>query len=159
MDTEMTNDTAIAARLRRLGAGAGEAAVPFGYDGLMDRHATRVARSRRRQRAARAAAIALVIALAGASLWRLEPSPSRPVVAVAATEVEPAAVSQPRLVRAGTYLAVAALEDHIARVDDALNDALVGGDVEGAARLERTRAELMNSYTHVRYAEMLSANL
>jgi hypothetical protein len=54
---------------------------------------------------------------------------------------------------------VAALEDHIARVDDALNDARVGGDAGAVARLERARAELMNSYTHVRYAEMLSANL
>ena len=158
MDTEMTNDTAIAARLRRLGASSGEAAVPFNYDGLMDRHATRATRSRRRHRMARATAAALVIALAGASLWRLEPIQSRPVLAVAA-EAEPPANPQPRLVRAGSYLAVAALEDHIARVDDALNDARLLGGSDEVTRLERTRAELINSYTHVRYAEMLSANL
>jgi hypothetical protein len=158
MDTDTTNDNAIAARLRRLDASSPEAAAPFSYDGLMDRHATRAVRLRRRHRVARATAGALVIALVGASAWRLEPPKARPVVAVAA-EVEPAVKPQPRMVRAGSYLAVAALEDHIARLDDALNDARVGGDVEGAARLESTRAELMNSYTHVRYAEMLSANL
>ena len=61
--------------------------------------------------------------------------------------------------RADTYLAVAALEDHIASLDDALNDARaarrIGAEV---ARLERTRAELVDSYTSVRYAEMVSAN-
>jgi len=53
---------------------------------------------------------------------------------------------------------VAALEDHIASVDDALNYALLRGGTDDVARLERTRAELMNSYTQVRYAEMVSAN-
>jgi hypothetical protein len=158
MDTDSTNDNAVAVRLRRLDASTGEAAAPFSYDGLMDRHAMRDVRLRRRHRVARATAAALVIALVGTSAWRLEPPKSRAVVAVAA-EVEPAVNPQPRIVRAGSYLAVAALEDHIARLDDALNDARVGGDVEGAARLESARAELMNSYTHVRYAEMLSANL
>ena len=60
--------------------------------------------------------------------------------------------------RADTYLAVAALEDHIASVDDALNYARLRGGTDDVARLERTRAELMNSYTQVRYAEMVSAN-
>ena len=66
---------------------------------------------------------------------------------------------QPRIVRADSYMAVAALEDHIASVDDALSVARAyspsGAEV---ARLERTRAELLDSYTQVRYAEMVSAN-
>ena len=65
---------------------------------------------------------------------------------------------QPRIVRADTYLAVAALEDHIASVDDALNYARLRGGTAEVARLERTRAELIDSYTQVRYAEMVSAN-
>jgi hypothetical protein len=62
-------------------------------------------------------------------------------------------------VRADTYLALAALEDHIASIDDALSDARVAGP-RGAevARLERTRADLLDSYAQVRYAEMVSAN-
>ena len=60
--------------------------------------------------------------------------------------------------RADTYLAVAALEDHIANVDDALNYARLRGGAADVARLERTRTELINSYTQVRYAEMVSAN-
>jgi hypothetical protein len=69
------------------------------------------------------------------------------------------AVPEQRLVRADTYLALAALEDHIASIDDALNDArLVAPRGVEVARLERTRAELMDSYTRVRYAEMVSAN-
>jgi hypothetical protein len=159
METDTTHDAAIAARLRRLEAGAAECAVPFGYDALMERHAIRGARSRRRRRVARASATAFVVALLGASVWRLGSTDPRPEAVVAVPAVEPAVNAQPRMVRAGSYLAVAALEDHIARVDDALNDARVGGDAGAVARLESTRAELMNSYTHVRYAEMLSANL
>jgi len=159
MDTDMTHDAAIAARLRRLEANTGAADAPFNYDGLLERDAARAARARRRQRTARATAGALVIALVGASAWRLELPDPRPEVAVAAAEPEAAANRQPRIVRADSYLAVAALEDHIARVDDALNDARVGGDAGAVVRLESARAELMNSYTHVRYAEMLSANL
>ena len=66
--------------------------------------------------------------------------------------------SQPRIVRADTYLAVAALEDHIATLDDALNVARLRGGSAEVARLERTRAELFDSYTQVRYAQLVSAN-
>jgi hypothetical protein len=69
------------------------------------------------------------------------------------------AVPPPRIVRADTYLAVAALEDHIASVDDAINVARMYSP-EGAevARLERARNDLLDSYARVRYAEMVSAN-
>jgi hypothetical protein len=73
-----------------------------------------------------------------------------------ATAEEPR--TQPRIVRADTYLAVAALEDHIASVDDALNYARVRGGAADVARLERTRAELLASYSQLRYAERVSAN-
>jgi hypothetical protein len=61
-------------------------------------------------------------------------------------------------VRADSYLAVAALEDHIATLDDALNYARLRGGTADVARLERTRAELVASYSQLRYAEMVSAN-
>ena len=71
----------------------------------------------------------------------------------------PVRVPEQRLVRADTYLALAAIEDHIASIDDALSDARViapgGAEV---ARLERTRAELLDSYVRVRYADMVAAN-
>jgi hypothetical protein len=65
---------------------------------------------------------------------------------------------QPRIVRADTYLAVAALEDHIASLDDALSLARLRNGSAEVARLERTRAELLDSYAQVRYAERVSAN-
>lgn len=158
MDTDMTTDSGIGARLRRLDTYTAEPAAPFGYDALMDRHAGRQARSRRRRNFARGAAGALVVALVGASIWRLEQEGVKPVA-----EIQPdAAVSTvplPRIVRADTYLAVAALEDHIASVDDAINVARMyspqGAEV---ARLERARNDLLDSYARVRYAEMVSAN-
>src|SRR3954451_1341378 len=113
-------DTELGARLRRLDATDAAASPLFGYDALMARHATTQTNRRRRQRIARATAGALVIAVAGASVWRLAPHDvARSVAATPAPQVE----AQPRMVRADSYLAVAALADHIARLDDALNDA------------------------------------
>ena len=149
---------AIGARLRRLGASPDDATPPFDYDELMERHATRAARAQRRRHIARATAGALVVAFIGASVWRLEPSSVAPPVVVAA-EATRASAAEPRIVRADTYLALAALEDHIARVDDAISAARIyaprGAEV---ARLERTRNELLDSYAQVRYAELVSAN-
>ena len=48
--------------------------------------------------------------------------------------------------------------DHIATLDDALNVARLRGGSAEVARLERTRAELFDSYTQVRYAQLVSAN-
>ena len=156
MDTE-ANDTELVAKLRRLDAGI--ALTPgFDYQGLLENHAARRSRAHRRQAYARGTAAALVVALIGASFWRLdhqgEISPPRDDGASAAL-----VAAEPRIVRADTYLAVAELEDHIASIDDALNVARVyaprGAEV---ARLEQTRAELLDSYARVRYAEMVSAN-
>ena len=63
-----------------------------------------------------------LVALVGASVWRLEqpgvdPRSKRSALPLSARAPAP----QPRIVRADTYLAVAALEDHIASIDDALN--------------------------------------
>jgi len=157
MDTE-ANDTELVAKLRRLDAGI--ALTPgFDYQGLLENHAARRSRAHRRQAYARGTAAALVVALIGASLWRLdnqgETSPPPDDGAPTSSEV----AAEPRIVRADTYLAVAELEDHIASIDDALNVARVyaprGAEV---ARLEQTRAELLDSYARVRYAEMVSAN-
>ena len=52
----------------------------------------------------------------------------------------------------------ASSEDHLASLDDALNDARVNAAPADVARLERTRAELLTSYTQLRYAERVSAN-
>jgi hypothetical protein len=152
------HDTGIAVRLRRLEASSA-ADAPFSYDDLMNRHATRAARAQRRHRLARAAAGVLVVAFVGASVWRLGPADVNPDVPGATIEEATADVAQPRIVRADTYLALAALEDHIARVDDALNVARLSSP-RGAevARLERTRNELLDSYAQVRYAELVSAN-
>lgn len=157
MDIEM-NDGDLVARLKRLDA-ATAPDVGFDYAGLIDRHATRQRRERRRLAIARGTATALIVSMLGISLWRFEQQPG----GVAQTDVEASPVadaeaSQPRIVRADTYLAVAALEDHIASIDEALNDARLGGGSAEVARLERTRAMLMDSYASVRYAEMVSAN-
>ena len=151
-------DTSTVNQLRRLEAGTPGPSLPFDYDGLMARHASRVARDRRRQRIARAAAGVLVVAFIGASVWRLEPAETVPRAEVVSND-SPSIAAQPRIVRADTYLALAALEDHIARVDDAISVARMyapqGAEV---ARLERTRNELLDSYAQVRYAELVSAN-
>ena len=159
MDTEVMNAELIA-RLNRLDASAAPAPPSFGYESLIDRHAAKEARARRRLAIARGTASALVIALVGASVWRFEQPPSSTPAALSIpASADTAGSTQPRIVRADTYLAVAALEDHIASLDDALNVARVvaprGAEV---ARLERTRAELLDSYAQVRYAELVSAN-
>jgi len=156
MDTD--NDAEIVTRLRRLDAAA-DTSAPFAYDGMVTRQAARESGRRRRRNFARGTAGALVIALVGASVWRIDhPDVGVPVEAPQ-SETIASADPQPRIVRADTYLAVAALQDHIASVDDALNEARAyaphGAEV---ARLELARNELLDSYTRVRYAEMVSAN-
>jgi hypothetical protein len=154
-----TEHDELIARLRRLDAAAPAAPPAFDYDGLLERHATGIARTRRRLTMARGTAVMLLVALVGASFWRLDQGAVViPDEATAAVAAEPRS-AQPRIVRADTYFAVAALEDHIATVDDALNYARVNGQQADVTRLERTRAELFDSYRRVRYAEMLSANL
>ena len=161
MDIEDTRDIDIAARLKRLDVAAGKAEVGFGYDALLDRHATRQRRDRRRLAFARGTASALVVAMVGVGVWRFDQPPGSPPQRGAeepALAAAAAPASQPRIVRADTYFAVAALEDHIASIDDALNDARLSGGSADVARLERTRALLVDSYTSVRYAEMVNAN-
>jgi len=158
MDTDTNNDIDLVARLKRLDAAAAPN-VGYDYGTLIDRHASRQRRSRRRQTIARGTATALVVSMLGLSLWRFEQQTG----GVPQTETEQAAVAdaqanQPRIVRADTYFAVAALEDHIASLDEALNDARLGGGAAEVARLERTRAMLVDSYASVRYAEMVNAN-
>lgn len=158
MDTEV-NDTELAARLRRLESAGAESAPGYDYHGLLARRAAREARARRRSAAARGTALALVLALVGASAWRLDVDRRQRVVRGDAPPPAAAHETEPRIVRADTYLAVAALEDHIASIDDALNVARAYAPRgEEIARLERTRAELLDSYAQVRYAELVSAN-
>jgi hypothetical protein len=156
MNADDNHDVELAARLKRLDASATVVAPTFGYETMIERNAQRQVRARRRLHAARATAGALVVALVGASIWRFEQAPPPPAVVAAQAEGR---AQQPRIVRADTYFAVAALEDHIASVDDALSVARAysprGAEV---ARLERTRDELLNSYSQVRYAQMVSAN-
>ena len=154
MDSEVTH-VELVARLKCLDASAHPAVPGFDYDGLLVRHEAGRRRARRRDALARGSAMAMLVALVGASLWRLD---GRGVATPAPVAVAQPEASQPRMVRADTYLAVAALEDHIASVDDALNYARLNGGGAEVARLERTRAELFDSYTRVRYAEMVNAN-
>jgi hypothetical protein len=158
MDSDETRDAELVARLRRLDAGAGAPAPAFDYDGMLTRHAQGMASARRRAVLTRVAAVGLVVALVGASAWRLEQHRADPAETMAKAVPAPQPAPQPRIVRADTYFAVAALEDHIASVDDLLNVARLRGGTEDVARLERTRAELIASYQQVRYAEMVSAN-
>ncbi len=156
MDTEAI-DNDIAARLKRLEASA-TPAVSFGYDALIDRHAAKQVRAGRRLKVARGTASVLIVALVAASVWRFDQPLNGEAVVNEPIAEESSQASQPRIVRADSYLAVAALEDHIATLDDALNVARLRGGSAEVARLERTRAELFDSYTQVRYAQLVSAN-
>ena len=156
MDTEAI-DNDIAARLKRLEASS-TPAVSFGYDALIDRHAAKQARAGRRLKVARGTASVLIVALVAASVWRFDQPLNGEAVVNEPIAEESSQASQPRIVRADSYLAVAALEDHIATLDDALNVARLRGGSAEVARLERTRAELFDSYTQVRYAQLVSAN-
>jgi hypothetical protein len=156
MDTEAT-DNELVARLKRLDASAAPA-VNFGYEALIGRHAAKQARARRRLKVARGTASVLIVALVAASVWRFDQPLDGELVVNEPVAEDNSQASQPRIVRADTYLAVAALEDHIATLDDALNVARLRGGSAEVARLERTRAELFDSYTQVRYAELVSAN-
>jgi hypothetical protein len=156
MDTEAI-DNDLAARLKRLEASSAPA-VSFGYDALIDRHAAKQVRARRRLKVARGTASVLIVALVAASVWRFDQPLDGEVVVNEPVSEGSSQTSQPRIVRADTYLAVAALEDHIATLDDALNVARLRGGSAEVARLERTRAELFDSYTQVRYAQLVSAN-
>ena len=154
------DDGEISSRLKRLDAGSAGPAPGFDYQGMLERHAGRKARSRRRIAVARGAAATLAVAMIGLCVWRLD----RTGEIVAAPVAEPeslhdAAPPERRLVRADTWLALATIEDHIASIDDALSDARMieprGAEV---ARLERARAELLDSYASVRYADRVAAN-
>jgi hypothetical protein len=160
--TEHMSDGDLVGRLRRLDSGAQAPAPVFDYQGMLDRHTAGKARARRRAAIARGTATALVIAMIGVSVWRLDRPAQQPASsagAVTESPTPPQGAPEQRLVRADTYLALAAIEDHIATIDDALNDArlLAPGGSE-VARLERTRAELLDSYVRVRYADMVAAN-
>jgi hypothetical protein len=156
MDTEAT-DNDLAARLKRLEASS-TPAVSFGYDALIERHAAKQVRAGRRLKVARGTASVLFVALVAASVWRFDQPLNGEAVVNEPIAEESSQASQPRIVRADSYLAVAALEDHIATLDDALNVARLRGGSAEVARLERTRAELFDSYTQVRYAQLVSAN-
>lgn len=156
MDTEAI-DNDLAARLKRLEASS-TPAVSFGYDALIERHAAKQVRAGRRLKVARGTASVLIVALVAASVWRFDQPLNGEAVVNEPIAEESSQASQPRIVRADSYLAVAALEDHIATLDDALNVARLRGGSAEVARLERTRAELFDSYTQVRYAQLVSAN-
>ena len=159
MDTEDPRDSELVARLKRLDVTTEQLDLHFGYEGLIDRHAAKTRRARRRHALARGTASLLVVAMVGVGVWRFDQEQGVQTVEV----IQPEIISddrgvQPRMVRADTYFAVAALEDHIASIDDALNDARLGRGPADVARLESTRALLVDSYTRVRYAEMVNAN-
>jgi hypothetical protein len=158
MDTDVA-DTELIAKLKRLDASATPSGIGFDYETLLDRHAAKSSRARRRLAIARGTAGALVVALVAASVWRFDqPIEVQPVAANTAMYEEAELATQPRIVRADNWLAVAALEDHIASLDEALNVARQSGGAAEVARLEQTRAELFTSYNQVRYAQLVSAN-
>jgi hypothetical protein len=157
-DIPMNEHPEISARLRKL---AGAVTPGFDYDGLLERHATKKARAARRLEHVRLSSAFVAVAVISAVLWRLAPEPAQTVqlasAPIEAEEEYAGYADEPSLVRADSYLAVAALEDHIASIDDALNEARLRSPrgVE-VARLERTRADLVDSWSSMRYAEMVS---
>jgi hypothetical protein len=157
----VNNDSELASRLKRLEAASAGLTPGFDYEGMLERHASRKARSARRARFARGGAAALVLAVIGVCAWRLDRSDAidAPAVTLAEDGMRESAPPEQRLVRADTWLALAAIEDHIASIDDALSDArMIAPRGVEVARLERTRAELVDSYVRVRYADMVAAN-
>jgi hypothetical protein len=162
MDMLDVQDGELAARLRRLDAAAAVPEPRFDYQGMLERHARRQSQTRRRRVLATGLAGALAVIMIAASAWRLDGAGDAGTSAGARTAaaLTPQDVPvEPRLVRADTYLALAALEDQIATIDDALSDArLFAPGGSQVARLERTRAELLDSYARVRYADMVAAN-
>jgi hypothetical protein len=160
MDIEEARDGELVAKLRRLDTSAAGSAPGFDYDTMLERRAAAILRARRRLALARGTAALLAIAVIAASVWRFDQRVVPAAVEITASATPPIEVqrAQPRIVRADTYLAVAALEDHIASLDDALSVARARSRPAEVARLERTRAVMIDSYTRVRYAEMLSAN-
>ena len=103
---------------------------------------------------------ALVIALVGASVWRLDQDEVIAPVAAATPEAFVNADAQPRIVRADTYFAVAALEDHIAQRRRRAQRARASTR-RAATRSRGSSARApscIDSYAQVRYAEMVSAN-
>ena len=160
MDIEESCDGELAARLKRLDTSAVGSVPGFDYDTMLERRAAAIVRARRRLALARGTAALLAIAVIAASVWRFDQRvvPAPVAMTASATQRVEAQSAQPRIVRADTYLAVAALEDHIASLDDALSVARASSRPAEVARLERTRAEMIDSYKRVRYAEMLSAN-
>jgi hypothetical protein len=67
--------------------------------------------------------------------------------------------AEPALVRAGSRLTVAGLEDRIAWFDDALTDQRLHGASPAQLNvLQQERARLVSSLAQVRYAEALVAN-
>lgn len=154
---EPLDDGHLAGRLRRLDAATPDPVPDFDYPGLLERHSVALTRARRRTVLARSTAAALVVVMTAVSVWRLDRVPVQ--TAPAAHELVTESAPEPRLVRADTYLALATLEDHIATLDDALSEArLIAPQGNEVARLERARAELLDSYVRVRYADRVAAN-
>jgi len=115
MDTDDSRDADLVARLKRLDASGSAAAPAFDYDGMLERHAAAGANTRRRLAFARGGASALLVGLIGLSLWRVQVGEEGKSVEPEPKPVAEHVSAEPRIVRADTYLALAALEDHIAR--------------------------------------------
>src|SRR3982751_6686174 len=102
MDTDVT-DHELVARLKRLDASAAPG-VSFGYDTLLDRHAAKQTRARRRLVVARGTASVLIVALVAVSVWRFDQPLDGEVVVNEPVAYDNSQASQPRIVRADTYL-------------------------------------------------------
>src|SRR5690349_19339273 len=102
MDTDVA-DTDLIAKLNRLDASAPPAVIGFGYETLVDRHAAKVSRARRKLAITRGAAGVLVTVLVAASVWRFDqPLDVQQSANTMTEESEPS--TQPRIVRADNWL-------------------------------------------------------
>jgi hypothetical protein len=147
--------------------------APYGFE----EYEARVVRLRRRH-AVRRRSLALattgLMVAAGVAPWLASPPEPRrrpatgaaPQVAAQAQTSVPVAdqrwlallLPEPAVVSVETRMAVVALEDRIAWIDDSLSESTSRGDVVARIRqLETERARLVDSLVRVRYAEQLAA--
>lgn len=160
-----------------------EAQPPFDWREFQ--HRSGAARARRGPRAGwreLAVAAGLAALVAGVALWgRITPldapgaagpgaaaetqhgATSERAHALASAEAAERWLAQlPReraIVRVGTHLPVAELEDRLAWVDDVLTTERLAGREPAVRALQRERAELVRSLAQVSYAETLAAEL
>lgn len=155
-------------RLNSLAAADLPAAAPYDYDEFERRSSQRRRRAQRREHAHAALAATIVLAVLTGLLLRVS-TLTRPMPPAAPMQPERLrdprtaelerwlhqTTREPAVVRVESWLAVAAIEDRIASIDDLANaDRILGSGTREAA-LDAERARLVQTLAQLRYAETL----